>query len=1207
MSTTVTAAVGTDTYGGLSGYKRDLQGNPTRVPSNLPAFRGRPNKPGAEVRAPPIKSSANHPDRKTNVTIPYSRLSHIDNVREPGSRRPGDVVFVSRSRPNMRQGALTTSGQAQFHFARLAGVDQLNHMLSEAFWTQKVTTAEIDPATGGLLQRYANILVDPVFPVDEWRGVPTLADWVVDGVVLSDDQPGAFSGSGERDGQLFNIAVQGPCAINNGYVDTSGNGVSSRTVPVLRAPGYLDQRVERLRRDGGVLVEWPGRPNDAGAGGDIATALQELHPYEYTKQMFTREPAPLEELFVGLVATVHHNPLRTFVDAENNELTLEPELRAYDAAQAGLQRAQEALLTVKRTALQAGDALAELRAEEKDVAADLDLTERRIEQARKDKDKRVLQEQSAQKVRIEARKAGRAAGGRRRTRRRRRRRPARARPSAPRKRRSTRSCAAWHARREADADGAMAQLEKAARTQAAVKDARLPAHGRWEDDDDGGPGRVKADAGAPQCCYVSYQYVSFTSAQAMEINADAGILGIRPYVPVGSVDATKVAPGELHAAKRRRVEHDVYDHFGAVDPHERWKKSQALRRIVGAWRIGKVLDTKAAEMPGYEGGRERGTVSRPCAEQGPARAAPTRRIFPAGWRSPTTTAAEVERASREIDVLVDERQKIQEAGVTASRAVEAVANVVKNLKLEQSLLVEEGKDEEAEKLGSRIEQEEARLPPLQEKVAALVAEFNDKYTAIMALSDQIGQARSTALRSITATHAHQIGELARDGIDSVLVRTVNRGYNVGAPWLVATAGTTTEFDRYGERYGTLPKNDLEVLTLLKADEQDPEATRDALRELVERKKTQNAEGNAALFPNQLFTGDVHDAPVRLGHDGAFISQYANAVRTAGASSAMFDSGRVLQWPTRYDSRMARTAGGDDLATNAAWAVGARRDGGTGAAVKDTSKTGVLAQMDTNTNVPIDPDEFYKGIANPDVAANEPDADEDVVIVRYEIEEKAPADGKTANYVLGSTGATRNEPVFSGGQLVSQAPLPEFDTTFQMVRQGPLASPAHPQPTDYAYPYGPRQRRWYGQALEVAATSTTAVLGKIADRAGTLRLPPIGAKAPGARSALEEAIALRARAGAGGGAGARAAGPRAARAARAPRRRWRWSRAGDGAAAPMEVDASAAAAPRRRRCRRRLRPSPRARHRIPPRTRLRRARARVSGRRRRRRRRRPRRP
>lgn len=72
MSTLV-AAVGTDTYGGLNGFKRPVQGNPTRVPGNQPAFRGVINKPGSPIRAPAIKSSANHPDRKTNVLIPYAR------------------------------------------------------------------------------------------------------------------------------------------------------------------------------------------------------------------------------------------------------------------------------------------------------------------------------------------------------------------------------------------------------------------------------------------------------------------------------------------------------------------------------------------------------------------------------------------------------------------------------------------------------------------------------------------------------------------------------------------------------------------------------------------------------------------------------------------------------------------------------------------------------------------------------------------------------------------------------------------------------------------------------------------------------------------------------------------------------------------------------------------------------------------------------
>ena len=69
----VVAAVNTDTYGGLTGFKRPLQGNPTRLPSNLPASQKAPNNPGSAIRAPTIKSSAAHPDRKTNVTVSVKR------------------------------------------------------------------------------------------------------------------------------------------------------------------------------------------------------------------------------------------------------------------------------------------------------------------------------------------------------------------------------------------------------------------------------------------------------------------------------------------------------------------------------------------------------------------------------------------------------------------------------------------------------------------------------------------------------------------------------------------------------------------------------------------------------------------------------------------------------------------------------------------------------------------------------------------------------------------------------------------------------------------------------------------------------------------------------------------------------------------------------------------------------------------------------
>merc|ERR1719506_1471601 len=95
------AAVNGDKWGGLTGYKRPLQSNPTRVPNNLPASRAAPNTPGAPIKAPAIKSSAAHPDRKTNVCIPYARLCPLDNGRSLGRVAPGDVLFVGAGRPEV--------------------------------------------------------------------------------------------------------------------------------------------------------------------------------------------------------------------------------------------------------------------------------------------------------------------------------------------------------------------------------------------------------------------------------------------------------------------------------------------------------------------------------------------------------------------------------------------------------------------------------------------------------------------------------------------------------------------------------------------------------------------------------------------------------------------------------------------------------------------------------------------------------------------------------------------------------------------------------------------------------------------------------------------------------------------------------------------------------------------------------------------------
>jgi hypothetical protein len=61
--------------------------------------------------------------------------------------------------------------------------------------------------------------VDPVRDnvADEWRSLPMLREWVCDGVCLSNDEPYCHTGNGTNDSQLFNVAIQGVCALNNGY------------------------------------------------------------------------------------------------------------------------------------------------------------------------------------------------------------------------------------------------------------------------------------------------------------------------------------------------------------------------------------------------------------------------------------------------------------------------------------------------------------------------------------------------------------------------------------------------------------------------------------------------------------------------------------------------------------------------------------------------------------------------------------------------------------------------------------------------------------------------------------------------------------------------------------------------------------------------------------------------------------------------------
>ena len=281
----IVAAVGTDTYGGLSGYKRPVAGNPTRIPSNLPAFRGTPNKPGQPIKTPAIKSSANHPDRKTNVLIPYARVCPVEFPADLGRTEAGDVIFVSKTRPGV-------PGYAHARESRVCGVDALNRWMAPMNWGMK-----------NEMGQYRYILTDPTNLADDWRKVPILQEWTLDGICLSNDEKNLnrASMSAQRDGQLWNIGIQGPCMINNGYVEehsSQGGLMILQQGQVARqtglfAPGYMDHRVERFGENKvEVDQQW-----------DFAADYDSTQYHTYPMQMFSRKVCPLHELYVGLVAT----------------------------------------------------------------------------------------------------------------------------------------------------------------------------------------------------------------------------------------------------------------------------------------------------------------------------------------------------------------------------------------------------------------------------------------------------------------------------------------------------------------------------------------------------------------------------------------------------------------------------------------------------------------------------------------------------------------------------------------------------------------------------------------------------------------------------------------------------------------------------------------------------------------------------------------
>lgn len=285
MAAPLVTMQGAPTFGGMTGYKRSAPGDPTSVPGAMPAFRGERNEPTQKVVAPSIRASYNRQDRGSNVTVPYARVVLLDEIRYAGRVEPGDVVFCQ-----MHDGA---AGFGHASTTRLAGIDYLNAQLGgrkehdagvhKHRWQVGRNVllggkaADLRADAPRSIQGLENMAIgDHDRICDGWRMLTLLKEWACDGVVLSNDTPECYNSGGEHDAQLFNICVQGVCPLNNGYMSRSGGGVDNRGVP--------------------SATGWSGGGSRSALGtGPIDTL--------YPLQMFDRKIRPLDDVYVGLVAT----------------------------------------------------------------------------------------------------------------------------------------------------------------------------------------------------------------------------------------------------------------------------------------------------------------------------------------------------------------------------------------------------------------------------------------------------------------------------------------------------------------------------------------------------------------------------------------------------------------------------------------------------------------------------------------------------------------------------------------------------------------------------------------------------------------------------------------------------------------------------------------------------------------------------------------
>ena len=269
-----------------------------------------------------------------------------------------------------------------------------------------------------------------------------------------------------------------------------------------------------------------------------------------------------------------------------------------------------------------------------------------------------------------------------------------------------------------------------------------------------------------------------------------------------------------------------------------------------------------------------------------------------------------------------------------------------------------------------------------------------------------------ALNPTTSRRAYQIGDLAFEHLEGTAYDVTNPGALIGSPWVATTAGTSTQYHRHGERFAAWPKP-----TLSSALGRDEVARLGSARH-----------AHPSRRPWRVPAAERR-APERGGGRQRSCAAVAHAVRANADCSA----GRRAEPELADGARVVRYNDVQDVMA------------GVGPAAV------LLAQADGNFNIPIDPDEFYQGLANPDVPVNDlanpnPAAQQGPVVAfnggsRLSTAVRAAAgwqpsrqgttpvrrahkrlrDGSTISVSLGEV---EPFPIIRANQLQSQPPLPD---------------------------------------------------------------------------------------------------------------------------------------------------------------------------------------